>query len=174
MSGMGVTDEQTGAETRPDHPHDHELCLGDALATAEALCAERGVRLTEIRRRVLELVWSGHRAVKAYDLLERLSTHDRVAQPPTVYRALDFLLAQGLVHRIESLNAYVGCPLPNDGHAGHFLICRDCLIVIEMAGEAIDLLIDRAAVQADFEVARRTVEVHGRCARCRKKAGPPC
>lgn len=171
---MNGTDEQAGAEIRPEYPHDHKLCLGDALATAEALCAERGVRLTPIRRRVLELVWSGHRAVKAYDLLERLSTRDRLAQPPTVYRALDFLIAQGLAHRIESLNAYVGCPLPDDGHAGHFLICRDCLIVIEMAGEAVDSLIDRAAAREDFEVSRRTVEVHGRCASCRKQAGTPC
>lgn len=165
---------QESRDIRAEYPHDHEACLSDALAAAEAICAGRGVRLTETRRRVLELLWSGHRAVKAYDLLEQLSTRDRVAQPPTVYRALDFLLAQGLVHRIESLNAYVGCPLPSAGHAGHFLICRDCLIVIEMAGDDIDRLIDRAAAAENFEVARRTVEVHGRCARCRAKAGGSC
>ena len=76
------------------------------------LCARRGARLTRLRRRVLELVWQGHAAVKAYDLLAELDRKDATAKPPTVYRALDFLMAHGLVHRLESLNSYVGCPQP--------------------------------------------------------------
>ena len=90
-------------------------------------CArERGVRLTPLRRRVLELVWGSHRAVKAYDLLAALGDAVGAAKPPTVYRALEFLMAQGLVHRIDSLNAFVGCPQPDHRHSAQFLICGGC------------------------------------------------
>src|SRR5918995_5952602 len=108
----------------PDH--DHARCIDAALDRAAALCARRGARLTELRRRVLELVWQGHAAVKAYDVLDRLGRKAGSAKPPTVYRALDFLIAHGLVHRLESLNAYVGCPMPDASHEGQFLICGAC------------------------------------------------
>ena len=105
--------------TRGDKPafheggHEHQSCIEDALARADDVCRERGVRLTPLRRRVLELVWSSHRAVKAYDLLAALGDAVGAAKPPTVCRALEFLMAQGLVHRIDSLNAFVGCPQPD-------------------------------------------------------------
>ena len=89
--------------------HRHSLCIDEALATAEKSCEQAGNRLTPIRRRVLELVWAGHGPVKAYDILDILRSERSSAAPPTVYRALEFLLAQGLVHKIESLNAYLGC-----------------------------------------------------------------
>src|SRR5918999_799750 len=109
-------------EENPFHPHDHLSCIGDALDRAAVLCDQRGARLTPLRRRVLELVWRGHEPVGAYDLLAQMGR----AAPPTVYRALDFLIEQGLVHRIESLNAYVGCDRPEAAHASQFLICTDC------------------------------------------------
>ena len=109
-----------------DTRHDHRHCLKDALDRAAALCRDRGVRLTPIRRRVLELVWSGHRPLGAYDILDALQAERRGAAPPTVYRALDFLREQGLVHRIESRNSFVGCPDPDTPHGGQFLICRTC------------------------------------------------
>ena len=92
--------------------HDHRRCVADALDKAEALCSDRGARLTKLRCRVLELVWNSHAPIGAYDVLRRLSQEHQSAAPPTVYRALDFLLEQGLIHRIESLNAYIGCPVP--------------------------------------------------------------
>lgn len=155
---------------KPELPHDHDHCLGEALVAAERLCLSRGVRLTDIRRRVLALVWSGHKAVKAYDLLERLAEDTRSARPPTIYRALDFLLEQGLVHRIESLNAYIGCPVPGNSHVSQFLICRACATVIEMRGEGIAAIVGQEAMQHDFLVERQTVEVHGLCSRCRRNA----
>jgi Fur family zinc uptake transcriptional regulator len=111
--------------------HDHRSCVTQAMATAARLCTERGARLTPLRRRVLELIWRGHAPakhapVRAYDLLARLSDKGARAAPPTVYRALEFLLAHGLIHRIESLNAYVGCMHPEGAHGGQFLICEDC------------------------------------------------
>jgi hypothetical protein len=92
--------------------HDHAECIDSALVSAQSSCERQGLRLTKLRRRVLELVWRGHTPVKAYDILEELRKEDRAAAPPTVYRALDFLLNAGLVHRIESLSAFVGCGGP--------------------------------------------------------------
>jgi Fur family zinc uptake transcriptional regulator len=112
---------------------------------------------------VLELVWQGHESVKAYDLLARLGPG---AKPPTIYRALDFLVAHGLVHKLESLNAYVGCPRPQTAHEGQFLICDTCGTVDEIdAPELNSQLVERAAV-AGFAPLRQTVEVHGFCAAC--------
>ena len=99
----------------PDGGHEHQGCVADALARAEDVCRQRGARLTPLRRRVLELVWDSHRAVKAYDLLAALGETAGAAKPPTVYRTLEFLMEHGLVHRIDSLNAFVGCPQPRRG-----------------------------------------------------------
>jgi Fur family transcriptional regulator, zinc uptake regulator len=154
----------------PPGDHDHDRCVDTALQAATDLCAARGVRLTRLRRRVLELVWQGHRAVKAYDLLRELEPGEGAAKPPTVYRALDFLIGQGLVHRLESLNAYVGCPAPGRRHEGQFLICSQCGEVREMAVPAIDRAIADRAADAGFEVVQRTVEVHGTCRTCRDVA----
>ncbi|MHA1109066.1 MAG: transcriptional repressor, partial [Alphaproteobacteria bacterium] len=86
--------------------HDHKRCIAEALAAAEEICARQSVKLTDLRRRVLELIWDRHEPVRAYDLLDQLRAGRRSAAPPTIYRALDFLLEAGLIHRIESLNAY--------------------------------------------------------------------
>ena len=103
-------------------PHDHSHCVHSALSEADVLCAQKGLRLTALRRRVLELVWQSHKPLGAYDILAVLSEQDgRRAAPPTVYRALDFLLDNGLVHRIASLNAFIGCSHPEHAHQGQFL-----------------------------------------------------
>ncbi len=107
--------------TSADHDHGH--CVATALDAAASLCQRRRARLTPLRRRVLELVWRSHEPQGAYDILDTLGERGRRAAPPTVYRALDFLLGQGLIHRIESLNAFVGCRDPDTPHAGQFLIC---------------------------------------------------
>lgn len=145
--------------------HDHARCIDVALGRAAALCARRGARLTDLRRRVLELVWQGHAAVKAYDVLERLEAPG-AAKPPTVYRALDFLMAHGLVHRLESLNAYVGCPRPERAHKGRFLICDACGHVAEFDSAALRTAIAAGAADLGFAVRDETVEVHGLCQRC--------
>jgi len=146
--------------------HDHGSCISHALEVAEELCADRGQRLTVLRRRVLELVWRRHEPVRAYDLLDRLRADQRNAAPPTVYRALDFLLANGLVHRIESLNAYVGCGKPRSPHAGQFLICERCSTVAELAESEISRIVTRTARSSGFTVSRQTIEVIGLCPEC--------
>lgn len=158
----------TEIHVQPD-THDHAACVGEALETAEALCAGRGARLTPLRRRVLELVWSSHRPVGAYDILGRLDDGSRKAAPPTVYRALDFLIEHGLVHRIESMNAYLGCNHPEESHSGQFLICRECGDVAELDDDEVRQMLRRKAAGAGFEVRSQTVELVGFCANC--KAG---
>ena len=149
-----------------DAEHTHDQCVGSALKRAEALCHERGARFTRVRRRVLELIWESHRAVKAYDLLDRLAESEKSARPPTVYRALEFLIEHGLVHRVDSLNAYVGCSGSDDLHNAQFLICEECGEVSEMDGVLIGRAVRRQAAAAGFAVRRQTVELHGECPSC--------
>jgi len=100
----------TPAEASHSHSsgHDHKKCVSEALGTAEHLCVVRGVQLTPIRHQVLELIWDSHKAVKAYELLDRIKPLQNAAKPATIYRALDFLIEQGLIHRVE---------LPGSGRA---------------------------------------------------------
>ena len=151
----------------PNSDHNHASCVTEALSRAEALCAQRGARLTKTRRRVFELIWASHAPIRAYDLLRDLSLERERTTPPTIYRALDFLLEQGLIHRIESLNAYVGCGCPADDHAGQFLICDACGTAAELQDRRILEAITEGADQAGFSVARSTVEVRGLCPDCR-------
>src|SRR5690606_4614308 len=108
------------------HTHNHRACIEDALATAREPCAERGVQLTPLREKVVQNVWKSHKPVDDYDLLAELARSNKAGRPPTGYRALDFLMAEGLIHKIESLNAYLGCVEAGAPHSGQFLICRKC------------------------------------------------
>ncbi len=149
------------------HSHDHSHCVHDALALADRLCAESGARLTPLRRRVLELVWSSHQPLGAYDLLDRLTAEGHKPAPPTVYRALDFLLEQRLVHRIASRNAFIGCTHPEGAHAGYFLICADCGNAEEIIEtEALGRAIETAAGQAGFCIQSQMLELTGLCQHC--------
>jgi len=148
----------------PDHAHSD--CLQSALARAEAECTRHGLRLTRIRRRVLELVWGSHEPVKAYDILDVLRDELKGAAPPTVYRALDFLQENGFVHRIESLNAYVGCSEPGHNRTAQFLICHGCGEVAELDDAEIGQLITDKAARLGFSSRRQTIEVQGLCRQC--------
>ena len=147
--------------------HDHEGCVEAALAAATALCGARGERLTPLRRRVLELVWANHSPVRAYDLLEMLSRERGRVAPPTVYRALDFLTQQRLVHRIDSLNAFVGCAHPESTHAAYFMICRSCGTAGEIVDPELRGAVARSAKRTGFLIEQETVELHGLCPHCR-------
>jgi Fur family zinc uptake transcriptional regulator len=149
--------------------------LAASLAAAEATCLRRGVQLTELRRQVLRLVLEAGQPTGAYALLDRLRALRPGAAPPTVYRALDFLLEHGLIHKVERLNAYVGCSGgPAADHAsghGHehphqFLICGRCGATVELCDQAVSEAVSAAARMAGFAAKRTTVEVEGLCARC--------
>jgi len=148
--------------------HDHELCVRQALDAAEVACLQQGVKLTALRRRVLELVWQSRRPVGAYTLLDALKGDGQSAQPPTVYRALDFLMAHGFVHKLESLNAFLGCSHPGAPHAGQFLICRDCGRTEELEDTTIAETIVASAARHGFSVLRQSVEIEGRCSDCQQ------
>jgi Fur family zinc uptake transcriptional regulator len=136
--------------------HDHKACLQSSLAGAESL--------TPLRRRVLEIVAAGHRPLGAYEILAGLSSD----APPTVYRALAFLQKKGLVHRIDSLQAYIACFARAAGpHKSHFLLCRGCGQVREIASPALSRAIKAAAARRAFTVESETVEIAGLCAACR-------
>ncbi|MSO92218.1 MAG: transcriptional repressor [Rhodospirillales bacterium] len=152
----------------PDKGHNHRRCIDHALEEAEAACRRSDARLTDIRRQVLELVWQGHRPVGAYDILEALGRHGRKAQPPTVYRALEFLQRMGLVHRIETLNAFVGCSRPGLPHTSQFLICRGCGRSAEIEDRKIGSIIAAAAARSGFSVERQSIEAVGLCMECRE------
>lgn len=154
---------------KPDHDHAH--CVHSAIDAAEKACARRGRRLTSLRRRVLELVWGRHEPVKAYDLMDELRIEREGVAPPTVYRSLDFLLAEGLIHRIESLNAYVGCGNPGAPHVGQFLICQGCGTVAEMNDRTVSTAIHNAAEQLGFRVDSPVIEIRGLCPACVPAAG---
>lgn len=147
--------------------HDHGDCISQAIETAGRLCRERGLRFTKIRRRVLELVWNSHKPVGAYEVLERLNDNGSRVAPPTVYRALDFLIEAGLVHRLDSLNAYVGCPDPARSHTGQFLICRQCLSVAELDDSGITTIVEQKAADLGFTSVHQMLEIQGLCQDCR-------
>lgn len=148
--------------------HDHRDCLTAAVDTAERLCDLRGVRLTPLRRQVLELVWRSHDPVGAYPILDALRQKGRRAAPPTVYRALEFLTEQGLVHRIASRNAYMGCADPEHAHASQFLICARCGAASELTDGRIQGAIGARARSVGFRVQHLMVEVIGLCPTCSK------
>lgn len=154
----------------PPSAHDHAGCVDQAIRTAETLCRERGLRFTAIRRRVLELVWDSHKPIGAYDILESLASESGSAAPPTVYRALDFLIEAGLVHRLDSLNAFIGCPDPARKHAGQFLICRDCRTVAELGDTEIEQLVADKAAGLGFTAVRQMLEIEGLCDSCRSRS----
>ena len=169
-----MADSGVVAPFRTDQ-HDHGQCVDSALVAAEELCKSRGVSLTRLRRRVLELIWGRHGPVGAYDILDHLRGERRSAAPTSVYRALDSLLDAGLVHRIATLNAYIGCGDPlgtgEVSHGGQFLICERCGAVAELEDKAIARRIGDSATRLGFRMRRQTVEISGLCPDCASRPG---
>ena len=154
------------SELKSFHSHDHNHCLQAAIRRAEQKCADQGERFTKLRRQILEMIWGSHEPVKAYDLLDRLKKIHPGSAPPTVYRALDFLLEVGLIHKIESLNAYLGCGDPASGHSGQFLICRKCSSVAELNDISTSKNLQSMARSVNFSVDKMTIEITGLCDHC--------
>jgi Fur family zinc uptake transcriptional regulator len=154
----------------PPAAHDHDACAAKALADAEKAAASRGLRFTPLRHYVLEMLLASHRPVGAYDVLGALARGDSPARPspPTVYRALEFLLEQGFAHRVASKNAYVACFMPGARHRTHLLICRACGQAGEMANSNLEDALDDAAGR--FRVEQEYVELIGLCEECARRA----
>jgi Fur family transcriptional regulator, zinc uptake regulator len=138
------------------------------IRDVEQNCREQGLRLTPTRRRVLELILAADGPVKAYDLLDQLKSEQPGAAPPTIYRALDFLLENDFIHRLETLNAFVSCYHPSDSHQGQFLICEHCQSVTEIHDHGLTDHLSKAASQHGFRPSRQVLEIYGRCRNCER------
>jgi Fur family transcriptional regulator, zinc uptake regulator len=153
----------------PAPDHDHDNCASAALAHAEELCAARAQRLTPMRRHVLEALLVSHRPLGAYEIMERLADQGRPA-PITIYRALDFLRDHGLVHRIESRNAFVACVQHHaDSDPIVFLICERCGAVGEAPGGAVAETLKTSCRSAGFAPKSPVIEIAGICAHCHQQ-----
>jgi len=146
--------------------HDHTTCVSSALKAAEAHCHAHKLQLTPVRKRVLELLLSGHKALGAYDILAHLSAEGLGSQPPVAYRALDFLQTHGLVHKVEKLNAWTACMHPGEIHSPAFMICSDCDLVAEVATSPTTGDLGRAADKLGFEINAAVIEIEGTCPTC--------
>jgi Fur family zinc uptake transcriptional regulator len=158
----------TAAEADAFRPHDHRRCRRAALTAARSECAARGLRLTPARECVLEALLEAHRAMSAYELLDRLREAGLGSQPPVVYRALEFLVSNGFVHRIERLSAFVACTNGSGDHAAAFLICRGCRRVAEASLAPLGRGLAAEAAGRAFEVERVVIEAEGLCGACRE------
>lgn len=161
------THKHTDTHAFPKPGHNHDRCTADALKRAAAVCAQRKTRLTDIRREVLELVWKSHVPVGAYDILSQLNSGGGRTAPMAVYRALEFLLENGLVHRLASLNAFIGCAhIGKDHHAAQFLICRVCETAAELDSAPLTRALTQAVAERGFTIDSQIVEISGFCPHC--------
>lgn len=147
------------------------MSINKLLHDAQQACKDRGVRLTDTRFKVLKLLAQQQQAIGAYDLLELLKESVPQAKPPTVYRALDFLLEQGFAHKITLTNSFVVCSHFDHHHQAQMLICKDCHTVQEVHSEHVDDEIIKQASKHGFDLHHQTIEAVGICNNCREHDG---
>ncbi|SRR6266545_4549348 len=151
----------------PPPGHDHDRCSTDAMAVAEERCVERGQRLTAIRRDVLAALLVSHRPLGAYEIMDRLAPEGPRPAPITIYRALEFLRENGLVHRIESRNAFVACVHSHAaGELVVFFLCERCGTVGEASSAEVAAKLKSAARSAGFTPKSPVIEISGVCTHC--------
>ncbi len=146
----------------------HKSCLDEAMKKAVAICQHQGLQFTPLRKKVLQMVWQDHYPTKAYDILGKLNQRGASAKPPTVYRALDFLLKYGMVHKLHSINAFIGCSHPQQHRACYFLICSQCGEVRECCNSSLDQVISNTSSKNKFAFKHITLEINGQCSQCQK------
>ena len=168
----------TDAGGRPSaeamRPHDHMDCVRRVLDEAERRVSERSANFTPVRRQALEILLESHAAMPAYGLLKRLDEDGFGSQPPVAYRALDFLMEQGFVHKVERLNAFVACMYPYEAHTPAFLICRNCRSVAETCTEPAPAALRHEAQAAGFAIERAVMEAEGLCRACASEQAAIC
>jgi Fur family zinc uptake transcriptional regulator len=149
--------------------HNHAECVAGAVDAADTHCRASGLKLTPVRRQVLEILLRKHRALGAYEILDELRAAGFASQPPVAYRALEFLTAHGFAHRIERLNAFVACAHPGERHAPAFLICTSCDAVAETPANPRAGALARTAAAVGFDIERAVVEAEGICPNCKDR-----
>ncbi|SFO05787.1 Fur family transcriptional regulator, zinc uptake regulator [Roseovarius lutimaris] len=165
QAGKPVPSDPIGFEK-----HDHGSCMTAGLSAAEAHCLAEGLRFTPVRRKALEILLQEHRALGAYEMLDRLRDAGFGSQPPVAYRALEFLVANGFAHKIERLNAFIACAHPGAKHSPAFMICRLCDSVAEAQSSPARGALGEAARATGFKIERTVVEAEGICPVCVDKA----
>jgi Fur family zinc uptake transcriptional regulator len=149
--------------------HDHGGCVSRVMSGVEKCCADQDLKLTDIRRHVLEVLLESHKGMGAYEILDRLRVDGFSSQPPTAYRALDFLMENGFVHKIEGLNLFAACMHPDQGHDAAFLICGSCKSVSESIIPR-NAALGNIAQSSGFTAEKQVLEAHGTCADCHQGA----
>lgn len=174
MTSRGHHEKSKTAQVTPGpvgfDAHDHDQCVETAISEAVTHCATTGARFTAVRRAALEILLREHRALGAYELLDRLRDAGFGSQPPVAYRALDFLVENGFVHKIERLNAFIACAHPGASHSPAFLICRNCDAVAEAHSAPARGSLGDAARATGFTIERTVVEALGICPSCMGKS----
>ena len=155
-------------------PHDHGDCISRVLDEAERRVSQDKVNFTPVRRHVLEILLESHAAMPAYGLLKRLDEDGFGSQPPVAYRALDFLMDQGFVHKVERLNAFVACMYPHEAHTPAFLVCRNCRSVAETRVASAPAALRQEAQATGFAIERSVMEAEGLCRDCASREAAPC
>ena len=147
--------------------HDHSRCIDAALEQAKHICKQKKLQFTPTRKLVLKLIWQSHRPLGAYQILDMLADLNKKSiAPPTVYRAINFLLSHGLIHRIPSLNAFIGCPFPTSAHSNVFMICENCNNAAEISDNGLNKMLRSACERAQFHLNIQNIELFGTCASC--------
>ena len=142
------------------------MAISTEVKKAKAVCIAKGETLTPLRQRVLEIVLKQRTPIKAYDILRELQRDNEKAAPPTAYRALDFLVDMGVIHRLESLSAYVACSHEDMSGGGLFFVCDKCHAIVEEHDSRIDRMLAKKGAEAGFTVSNHEVEIHGTCRNC--------
>lgn len=156
----------TKTSTRKTATHNHSHCVERALAAAEEVCARKAANLTPLRRRVLEIVWQQHEPIGAYQILAELAKDRDKAAPPSVYRALEFLQQVGLVHRLDALNAFLGCDRPQTDHAAQFVVCSKCHRTSEIADPVLTRSLSERLRSLGYRPEDSAIEIKAVCSRC--------
>lgn len=145
----------------------HKNCIEEAMNKAAIICQDRGLRFTDLRKKVLKMIWQNHEPTKAYDIIGKIKEGKGAAKPPTVYRTLDFLQENGLIHKLESMNAYIGCEHPLGHKECYFLICRKCNEIKECCNISFSNEIKNITKKNKFKAKRISLEIYGECKECR-------
>lgn len=158
------------AHTHAPHIHTaHCHSKAERLAEADALVQHKGARFTAMRRATYDFLLAQKAPLSAYDILAQLETRlGKKLAPPTVYRALDFLLEQGLIHRLETSNTYLVCDHPGAHHESVYLACTQCGATQEVDDDAISALLQSRAQTFGFRPSKQVIEVQGLCRQCLK------
>lgn len=155
--------------TDPHHHHakSSQLCHEHTLTKIEQICAKRNIRLTPQRKAVIQLMLKADRAMSAYDLLDQLREIEPQAKPPTIYRALDFLIEQAFIHKVESINSYILCPNFDDlSHISILFICNKCQTIHEEHSSVIEQALQTIAAERQFTIQHSILEIQGTCQSC--------